>query len=59
MKGILLTGSFKSQGKDVTFQSILFVKKNTAWSVMIVDATEKKSPEITNAIINSIQIKAN
>jgi hypothetical protein len=58
LKGVILNGTFTMNGKDGTFQWISFVKKNRHWAVSVFDITKTRLPEVTKAIFDSIQIKA-
>lgn len=57
-KGILITGTYKADGKKGVFRSEIFVKRNNLWMVITMDLTGDTMGKITTAILNSIAINA-
>lgn len=58
LKGIRLDGTFGSEGKTGEVHSVIAVSGNLLWSVIIVDMTPSKYTQVSETILDSMQIKA-
>jgi len=58
INGILLTGKMMTGGKKATIETEIFIRRNVMWMIMILDSNEKKLTEISQAVIDSMLIKA-